>query len=86
MTSREVLKKLKEAGSGLKKVLKGQKPSRHEAKAIATFAVEIGAAAALAVTGAGATGGWPRSPTPSISDTWRSTPTGWEANSKSAGL
>jgi hypothetical protein len=48
---------LKEAKSGLGKVMKGQKPNKDEVKAIATLAVEVGGAAALAASGAGAVAG-----------------------------
>jgi hypothetical protein len=48
---------VKEAKSGLGKIMKGQKPTKDETKAIATFAIEVGAAVALASTGAGAVAG-----------------------------
>jgi hypothetical protein len=54
---KDFVHEVKEAGSGVKKVLKGELPSKDEAKAMATLAVEVGAAAALTVSGAGVIAG-----------------------------
>jgi hypothetical protein len=48
---KEFKHEVKEAGSGVKKILKGEKPNKAEVKAIATLAVEVGAAAAVASSG-----------------------------------